>query len=237
MWTVCILIGSALANERHFTYTYDSMVLPEGVRELEVWTTVAPSADDLVMKQRLEIEIPVTERLMTAFYMNTKASRGEVAPATVSSEWKLNVLSPVVKPVGLALYGEGEVGPRKTKLEAKVIADRQTDRMIVAYNLIGEREWEWEPEALADGTTGFEVERKVEVKNAVGAAVKTGPAAFGLELVNATEIHDGEVETGVSVGPAVSLASTSGWCALTAQTSVFPDVGGLEARLLVGVSF
>src|SRR5581483_9323147 len=33
------LTRPALANERHFTYTYESGVLPPGAREVELWST------------------------------------------------------------------------------------------------------------------------------------------------------------------------------------------------------
>src|SRR5262245_22445372 len=62
----------AQANDRHFTYTYESAVLPPDARELEVWTTWRTGRDRYysAFDHRLEFEIGLTERLLTAFYLN-----------------------------------------------------------------------------------------------------------------------------------------------------------------------
>src|SRR6516162_9438009 len=56
------------ANERHFTYTYESAVLPPGAKEIEVWATGGFGRNEYYaqLDQRLEFEVGLTERLMTA---------------------------------------------------------------------------------------------------------------------------------------------------------------------------
>src|SRR5690349_5873934 len=72
----CALVGAtfvatpAHANERHFTYTYESATLPAGAVELEPWTTVRAWKDDYYLRfdHRLEFELGLTDNLLAAFY-------------------------------------------------------------------------------------------------------------------------------------------------------------------------
>ena len=55
----------ASANERHFTYTYESAVLPAGQRELEFWTTWRNGRAQYYsgFDHRVEYEFGITDRL------------------------------------------------------------------------------------------------------------------------------------------------------------------------------
>src|SRR3954462_8025614 len=94
---------AASANERHFTYTYESAVLPQGARELEVWTTPRLGRDQYFARfdHRLEFEVGLTGRLQTSLYLNFSGQTAETAPGVrtsgmsyegVSSEWKYKLL-------------------------------------------------------------------------------------------------------------------------------------------------
>src|SRR5262245_41025086 len=109
------LCSGAIANERHFTYAYETAVLPPGARELAVWTTPRIGKDTFYPRfdQRVEFEVGLTDRLMTAFYLNATAKTAQAATGLaselelgVASEWKLKLLDPVADPFGLALYAE-----------------------------------------------------------------------------------------------------------------------------------
>src|SRR5262245_38541568 len=58
----------AWANHRLFTYTYETAVLPQDARELELWTTWRGGRDRYysAFDHRLEFEIGLTDQLMTA---------------------------------------------------------------------------------------------------------------------------------------------------------------------------
>src|SRR4051794_20626531 len=76
------LPGRASANERHFTYTYESAVLPQGARELEVWTTARLGRHQYFAQfdHRLEFEVGLTPRLQTSLYLNFSGQTAETAP-------------------------------------------------------------------------------------------------------------------------------------------------------------
>ena len=104
---LALLPLSAQANERRFTYTYETATLPPGARELEVWSTARIKREELYSRfdNRLEFEWGLTEKLMTAVYLNTSAisardpSTGGIATGYefggVSSEWKYKLKDPV----------------------------------------------------------------------------------------------------------------------------------------------
>src|SRR5262245_5114486 len=70
----------AEANERHFTYTYETAVLPQGAKELEFWTTPRLGREDYFARfdQRLEFEVGLTNRLQTSVYLNMDAVTQDV---------------------------------------------------------------------------------------------------------------------------------------------------------------
>ena len=135
-----LLLAPALANERRFAYTYETPVLPAGAVEMEPWTTLVDPGDttDLQFRHRLEFELGVTNRLMTALYLNWSASAAGMRWQGVSSEWKLNVLSRSIAPIGLSLYAEAQIGPEEYEIEAKVLADLDRGPFIVAVDAVVE---------------------------------------------------------------------------------------------------
>src|SRR5262245_37079716 len=104
-FTMCNAFGLASANDRRFTYTYESAVLPAEARELEVWTTARLGRNDYYSRfdQRLEFEVGLTNRLQTSLYLNysgvTADSMGVRSSSFefqgVSSEWKYKISDPV----------------------------------------------------------------------------------------------------------------------------------------------
>ena len=60
---VLTLPAVAAANDRHFTYTYETAVLPPGARELEVWTTWRAGRERYYSRfdHRLELEVGVAK--------------------------------------------------------------------------------------------------------------------------------------------------------------------------------
>ncbi|MCC6524672.1 MAG: hypothetical protein IT373_18590, partial [Polyangiaceae bacterium] len=142
--------ASASANERHFTYTYESAALPEDALELELWTTSRIGREERYVRfdNRLELEIGLSDRLLTAFYVNTEAkvsgtgdaTETEYAFAGVSSEWKYKLSDASADALGSALYGEVSFGPEELELEAKLILDKRAGDVLLALNAVGELE-------------------------------------------------------------------------------------------------
>src|SRR5207249_1946531 len=63
---------SASANERHFSYTYETGVLPPGGKEIELSTTLRQGRENFYsgLDHRMEFEVGVADNLMTSFYLN-----------------------------------------------------------------------------------------------------------------------------------------------------------------------
>lgn len=224
------LPGSALANERHFSFTYESAVLPAGAKELEVWTTPRVGRDQFYSRfdQRLEFEVGITDRLLTAFYLNASAITAEVAPGVrestyefegVSSEWKYKLADPVANALGLALYGEVTGSTNEFELEAKLIADKKLGNLMLAGNLVLESELEFEAE---------ETESEMVVELALGAAYfLSSHLSVGLELVNHNEFPEGSFEhSALFAGPVIAYATESWWVTAT----VMPQLPALKGH-------
>ncbi len=212
----------AAANERHFTYTYESATLPRGARELEIWSTWRTGRATFYsrLEQRAEFEVGLTDRLLTAFHLNWEASAG-IDPASnevrsqssftgVSSEWKYKLSDPAADRIGAALYGEATLGPSERELEAKLILDKRLGANLLAYNLVLEGEWERAP-------TGFELEEVALEHDLAWTHFFRPGLAAGVELRSHTEFtpdHKPE-HSALFLGPVVSYGSESWWVALT----------------------
>lgn len=165
------------AQDRLFTYTYQSTVLNKGQRELESWNTFRTGRDDFYVRfdNRTEFEIGLGGNLQTAFYLNLSSKTKTVMEDTIkalsteneigfSNEWKLKILDPVADPVGLALYVEAGISSNEFELEGKIILDKRIGRITIAANGVYEIEFvpdynnnelDWETEQKLNGVLGF----------------------------------------------------------------------------------
>jgi hypothetical protein len=244
------------ANERHFTYTYESATLPKGGRELEIWSTLRTGRNNYYseMDHRLEYEVGLTDRLQTSLYLNFQdvaeadtsvtpsVVRKEFSWEGISSEWKYKMTDPVANVIGSALYAEFSLSNDELEAETKMILDKRFGNNLVAYNLVGEFEWE-------RGIEGTEYE-ETAITNALGFThfFKPGVGA-GLELNNKTAItNDAHPEySSLFLGPVVSYATDGWWVSFTSlwqlpairrsvntpnQGLVLDDAERFNARLL-----
>jgi hypothetical protein len=219
----CVLLPrAAAANERHLTFTYESAVLPQGARELEVWTTarVGRHTDYVAFDHRLEFEVGLTNRLQTSFYLNFGAERvGKANSALefggVSSEWKYKVSDPFADPVGFAGYAELSAGTNFYEIEGKLIFDKILGKTLLAANLVGA----WEKQ------TGYEEELELELDLAATYFL-TPHLSLGLELRNHNELEEAETweHSTLYAGPVVAYATHNWWVAL----SVLPQLPALK---------
>ena len=181
------------AQDRLFTYTYQSTVLNKGQRELEVWNTLRTGRDDFYARldHRTEFEIGLGGRLQTAFYLNltsktkTTLELGIKSTSTeneisFSNEFKLKLMDPVANPFGLALYGEYGIGSNEYELEGKLILDKKINNLTIAANAV--YELEFAPAYDANNKLDWEKENKLEYYLAFGYGLSP---KFHITLENA----------------------------------------------------
>ena len=68
------LTNALLAQDRYFTWTYESTTLPRGSIDLEPWFTFYSGRENFYNKYetRIEFETGLTDKVQTALYLNTK---------------------------------------------------------------------------------------------------------------------------------------------------------------------
>lgn len=253
----------ARANERHFSYTYESAVLPFGAREVELWTTARLMKDDYYLRfdERVEFEIGLGKGVQTALYLNFRGIAKETATDIeksfdfrgISSEWKWEMSNAVADPVGSALYGEVTWMPHEIELEAKVILDKRIGPFLIAYNAVVEMEFEIEKETV-NGVVKREWERKFFLEHLLAlAGFITENFSLGLEFRSLTKWKDSQLSySSLFLGPALAYAGENWWMSLTFlpqlpairnskgsthDSIVLDDLEKYEARLLFGFHF
>lgn len=233
------------AQDRVFNYTYQSIVLNPGQREIEIWNTVRSGRENFyrALDSRIEFEFGLAKKLQTAFYLNMKTSSEEVerdlggglyeteieseTEWSFSSEWKYKISDPVANTVGSALYAEITVAPRELELEAKIILDKKIGRTLHALNLVAENEWETEVETDPN-TFEQEVEQESEFKFEFDYGFSYNINSnwnIGFEARNKNRVEDGSwTASVVHAGPGFSYAKGPIWINLT----LFPQITGIK---------
>jgi len=206
---------SSLAYERHLSYLYESLVLPKGAMEVELWTTPRLMRDHYFVRfdERIEFEVGLGKNLQTAFYLNM---RGQAETSDdgmkkkfefrgVSSEWKWQITNPVSNFIGSSLYGEITWMPHEIELEGKIILDKWIGRVLLAYNLVGEFEIEAEQEKGKE----LEWEKAGIIENILGVSIRLADSVHvGLEVLNKNKLSEGKLDySALFVGPNVFLSS------------------------------
>jgi hypothetical protein len=255
-----IYTAHSQAQDRLFTYTYQSTVLNKGQKEIEVWTTFQNGRENYYrgLQNRLEFEIGLGSRLQTAFYLNSAYSKGIVenegtesvetsTKFSFSNEWKFKITDPVADLLGTGLYFEYTVSPSDIELEGKLIFDKQIGKTVQALNIVGEAEFgsEFEP----DGDE-IEVETETEMALNLNYAFAWKAArglAVGLEARNQNGFSDDGVAYSVlSAGPCLSYSFSGFWINLTVMPQITDfttgsrDLSGnekLQARLIFSYVF
>jgi hypothetical protein len=238
------------ADERKFTYSYESKTLPAGTWELEQWVTMRLSTDAATVEQyrfREEVEFGLLDFLTTAVYLNWRytaapGDRGDLDG--LSSEWKLKLQDAAADPVGVLLYAEVSVGSREEELELKLILDKQLGDFRIVYNLV--LEFVREEEDIVGGTQWI---NEAVLKHTFGASWQLSPNfAVGLEGFF-RQAFDGifadETTLTFFVGPNVHVAVDRWWATFTFVAQVPLGTAGIvtsgvtefEFRLIIGVNF
>lgn len=226
------IVGFVKANaqDRVFTYTYQSGVLNKGQKEIEVWNTLRTGRTDFYTRldNRTEFEIGLGGKLQTAFYLNltSKTSTIEINSSktleteneiSFSNEWKLKLLDPVANPIGLALYGEYGIGSKEYELEGKLILDKKLNNLTIAANAIYELELAPEPQA---SETKWAKEHKADLNLAFAYSL-TPKLALSLENTYRNLIAEGKHEnSALYSGVGLSYSKESFWINFTALPQV-----------------
>jgi len=252
--------GLSLAYERHFSYLYESPVLPKGAMEIELWTTPRLMRDHYFVRfdERLEFEVGLGKGLQTAFYLNMRGQAESSSQGMqkkfefrgVSSEWKWQMTDPVSNFLGSSLYGELTWMPHEVELEGKIILDKWIGRVLVAYNLVGEFEIEAEQKQGEE----LEWEKVAVVENILGVSVRIFDGLqVGLEFLNKNRLSEGKLDySALFIGPNVFVSSRKMWATLTFLAQLpsikksdesphkwleLKDLERYQARLLLGYHF
>lgn len=237
--------GAVVAGERAFAYTRESRVLPSGASELEPWTTFRLGRQRYFQRLdgRLEFEHGVREDLQLALYWNFSTQTrdvtqdpltGEVARVSESEltgaslELKYQLTDPSADLVGSALSLETTLGPRESEFEARLIADRRLNELLLAANLSAE----YELEPIRD-ERGSELETAFILEPALAAGYRLAQNfSVGLEL-RAPLALSGESESATLFGgPVLSWADRRCWATLGVQPQLVAFSGHSEGSHL-----
>lgn len=236
---------NANAQDRVFTYTYQSGVLNKGQKEIEVWSTFLNGRENFYrgLNHRMEFEVGLGGKLQTSFYLNYGYSKAIVeengmqslnsyVEYSFSNEWKLKLSDPVADRIGSALYFEYTLATTETEFEGKIILDKQTGNFVNAFNLVGE--YELGKKFTPNGTkleSGNEGELKVELNYGLSYKIKDN-LSIGLEAFNQNQIAKSKWENSVLLlGPCFSYSTNGFWVNLTCMPQIANlKGGGLELK-------
>ena len=187
----------SFSQDRVFTHTYQTDVLPSGVKELEYWSTLRSGRNEFYNRidQRFELELGIGSNIQTAFYFNlttvsigTPDGIGSEIEAGFSNEWKFKMTDPVVNKLGSALYAEIGFNGHELELEGKIILDKRFGNNLVAFNGVGEYEMEFEME---NGEIETEIKTPFELDFAYMHFLGKN-TGIGLEVRNHNEVSADE---------------------------------------------
>ena len=233
--------GELRADDRRFTYTYETTTSPKGAVEVETWVTWkakrGEGGNSNQFDFRHEWEYGITDRLQLGLYLSDWSIKED--DGHIKSDWKnvgveviYQLSNPNTDALGSALYGEVKLGDELFVLEGKLLLQKNFGKWIVAYNATVEAEWEGR---------GFH-EQVGELKNSIGVSYEFSPKfSLGAELFHevAFEDWDEQGENAVYVGPNASFRFGRAFATATVlfQTTGIADEPDVQSRLIFGVNF
>ena len=225
---------SLLAQDRLFNYTYQTIVLSKGVKELEVSINVLSGKTNYYreIQNRVEYEVGLGSKLQTSFYLNSKqkaafdAITGEIVinPTEISfsNEWKYKFSDPVANRIGFAGYVEFTVATDELEIELKAIFDKIIGKTTHALNLTFEPEWET---TTQDGKVVTATELKYDVNYGFSYGINKN-WSFGAEIIdrNVYIKNDKFTHSALFAGPTFGYHINKFW----ANVSVSPQIVGIH---------
>lgn len=229
------------AQERVFSYTYQSGVQPKGEAEIEVWSTLHAGRTNyfLGMDHRLEFEMGLGGHLQTSVYLNYGYSKGiedvngiqtlnNSTEYSFSNEWKYQFSKPVKGSLGSALYFEYMLSPSESELEGKLIFDKNLGKTIQALNLVGEYEFHKNFNRTGN-TIGVNSSHELEVELNYGFAYKFGKdIALGWEIFDQNQFSESSKweNSVLSMGPAFSYSAYD----FNINLTLMPQIANLKGN-------
>jgi len=251
---------SVHADERFFSYNYETDVLPKGGVEFEQWITYSGGKQSGNYSQwdlREELEFGVTDRYTTSVYLNFRDTHSDLSSGPgdeiddfefkgISSEHKFQLLNPHTKPLGLLGYGEVTTDGNELELEEKLVLQKffgPEGKWNAVFNVTSEQEWEYDAD---------ETEEESVLEFTAGLSYRLTPNwAVGIEGRH-HRVYEGiyshELGNAWFVGPNVHYGSAKWWATLTVllQVAGDPDTRWgleldehtrIEVRLMAGYNF
>jgi hypothetical protein len=250
-----------IAQDRHFSRTYESTTLPKGKIDIEPWVTYGTGKKNFYNRydSRLEFETGLTDRIQTSLYLNSSHSSfakmdslekvsgiDSKSGFSFSNEWKFNILNPSTSPVGIGLYAEYSLATDEVELEFKLIIDKKMPKSIISYNLVSETEFEY---GFENEKNEGEIEAETEfiIENDLAYMYLFKPkVGLGLEARNHNVFVEGELEhSAIFLGPTLFYSNGN----LFAILNIMPQLGSLKiagtdldeyekltGRIILGVS-
>jgi hypothetical protein len=239
---ISLCFSSARGNDRRFSYTYETSVLPPGVREIEVWNTYRTGRNSLyrALDQSVEYEVGVAPGVMTALYLNVSSqaidSNGDSPGGSmltsqsfsVSNEWKFKFSDRAADLVGAGLYAEATVGVNRVELEGKLLFDKQLGATLIALNLVGEYELNAQ---LIDGISGTLTETTFAPSLGISQQIMKR-FGIGIEALNQNNLTGGVWNSStLFAGGVISYTADTWWSTIT----VLPQIRELRAVTPTGL--
>lgn len=238
---IALLLGKVYAQDRLFTYTYQSPVLNKGQQEIEIWSTLSTGRENFYRSigHRLEFEVGLGKKVQTAFYLNYTYATGIETSGDLqsvksqtgfgfSNEWKISLTDPVANQLGSGLYFEYGIGPEEIEFEGKLILDKQIGRSLHALNIVGEYEIEKEFEA-ENGAIHAENEAEPSLEFDYGYSYRAAKnISLGFEAVNQTWFSvGGQPESSLLwIGPCFSYHTDGFWI----NATLLPQIANLRGN-------
>lgn len=226
---------SAHADRRTFTRTYEYATMPAGQTELELYSTQSrfrfTDASARSYEFQLELEHGITDRFDLGIYHVFEQSETDTVSEPLRfTEIKLRGRYRFAErgelPMDLLAYLEGvkAFGQGAYKAEAKLIAARDFDRVLLSTN------------AIVEVVFGPDATSELELGWAVGAAYEVSPSLrIGAETYGAFEAEEPE-EVAAYLGPTFSWATAGKlWIAGTAGFGLNDEANRISARLILGI--
>ena len=228
-----LLAGTATADNKLFTYTYEPETEPKGDWEIEQSITARLLRNSAVGQNnyqrwqfRTEVEHGFTDRYTASLYINhdyerftdteTGITAGNNRWTGVSFENRYLVLDPAQNPVGFTLYLEPTYDGKNAELEQKIILGQRHGNWKWAVNLTHATEW-------ADNFRKTEGELEVSA----GLAYQlTHRWSFGLEVRDHNELPEYREwqNTAIFLGPAISYHRQKWWATLSVMPQIYGEV-------------
>lgn len=241
---LALTAGTAHADRRSFTYTYEYATMAAGETAVELYNTQSLATFDdgapRTYQLAVELEHGVTDRFDVALYhvfSQVSAADPMVAAPLAFDELKLRARYRFAErgalPIDPLLYLEAkkEFAGSVYELEAKLVGARDFGKLTAVANAVLEVKFGSDVDAAEAG-----VETEPEAGWAAGLVYEASPTwRVGAETYGGFEFEEpGDVAA--SLGPSVSWgASHDAWITATAGFGLTDHANAFDARVIIGL--